>query len=418
MVIGASGIAVANDLGNVKVLEPAEGAVLAGEVTVRVEVTPAPDGSQTSALHAGFGGRPWCRLERQSPSENVWIGQLDTTMVPNGSQPLTIVTDRRRTDVTMQVALDNPLTVFFADLHSHTNYSDGSWIPAEAHAHARDVVKLDVFALADHLELLDEVKWRDMRETAWDANEDGTFVAIPALEWTKAQGHTCIYDPGAMHWPEETAAFYEAVANAGVVVKFNHPGRGDKVFDGLAYSEAGDKAVQLMEVRKPKEEKAFIRALKNGWHIAPEGSDDTHEPNWGECDTWTGILSPGLSKRNIMDALKNRRCYSTNDRNCLLSFTVNGAAMGAVVAEPAKRVELTVTVTDPDKGDDIARIDLFEDGRIVLTDKPNATSREWASKRSPEAGEHYYFARVTQADGNMIWSAPVWVTVAAEQPEE
>jgi hypothetical protein len=27
-------------------------------------------------------------------------------------------------------------------------------------------------------------------------------------------------------------------------------------------------------------------------------------------------------------------------------------------------------------------------------------------------GKHYYFVKVTQADGNLLWSAPVWVTVA------
>ena len=203
-----------------------------------------------------------------------------------------------------------------------------------------------------------------------------------------------------------------------MVVKFNHPGTGDKAFDGLAYSDAGDRAVQLMEVRGPEEEEAFIRALNNGWHIAPDGSDDTHEANWGNCGTWTGIVAPGLCKRNIMDALRNRRCYSTHDRNGLVYFAANGAVMGSVVVEPAERVELTVTVKDPDEGDAIAKIDLFEDGKIVLTDEPNATSREWAPARSPESGKHYYFVRITQADGNMIWSAPVWVTVAAEQAEE
>jgi hypothetical protein len=29
---------------------------------------------------------------------------------------------------------------------------------------------------------------------------------------------------------------------------------------------------------------------------------------------------------------------------------------------------------------------------------------------SPEPGEHYYYARLTQDDGTMLWSAPVWVT--------
>ena len=27
-------------------------------------------------------------------------------------------------------------------------------------------------------------------------------------------------------------------------------------------------------------------------------------------------------------------------------------------------------------------------------------------------GKHYYFAKVTQVDGNLLWSAPIWLTVA------
>ena len=29
-----------------------------------------------------------------------------------------------------------------------------------------------------------------------------------------------------------------------------------------------------------------------------------------------------------------------------------------------------------------------------------------------QPGKHYCFVKVTQADGNTLWSAPVWVTVA------
>jgi hypothetical protein len=31
----------------------------------------------------------------------------------------------------------------------------------------------------------------------------------------------------------------------------------------------------------------------------------------------------------------------------------------------------------------------------------------------PTPGEHFYYARVTQEDGNMLWSAPIWVSQAA-----
>jgi hypothetical protein len=31
----------------------------------------------------------------------------------------------------------------------------------------------------------------------------------------------------------------------------------------------------------------------------------------------------------------------------------------------------------------------------------------------PTPGPHFYYAKVTQSDGNVLWSAPVWVTQLA-----
>lgn len=103
--------------------------------------------------------------------------------------------------------------------------------------------------------------------------------------------------------------------------------------------------------------------------------------------------------------------YSTRDRNCRLSLTVNGAAMGSIVPEPAKTMEIEVAVDDPDAQDATAKIELVEDGEVVETDEPNAAQRTWKVTRTPEPGKHYYFVKVTQADGNLLWSAPVWVVV-------
>ena len=35
-----------------------------------------------------------------------------------------------------------------------------------------------------------------------------------------------------------------------------------------------------------------------------------------------------------------------------------------------------------------------------------------SSDPKPAAGTHYYYVRVTQQDGQMAWSSPMWVTVA------
>jgi hypothetical protein len=296
-------------------------------------------------------------------------------------------------------------------LHSHTCYSDGTLVPSVAHDYAQNVAKLDVFCLTDHLEKVDDVEWLDTREVAWNANVEGEFVVIPGLEWTKKWGHINIFDPKTRHWPNDPTKLYKAAADAGVVTKFNHPGDGTKSHSGLAYSEIGDQTVQMMEVRNPDEEKAFIRALNAGWHIAPDGSDDTHSPNWGNCGRWTGILAPGLSKRNILDALAKRHVYSTLDRNCQLKFEVNGATMGDIVSDPVKKVKVSAIVEDGDVGDATAKIELFEDGEVVQTHEPNAAECGWEPACASEPGNHYYFVKVTQADGNMLWSAPIWVTV-------
>ncbi|MBN1854451.1 MAG: hypothetical protein JW829_17095 [Pirellulales bacterium] len=223
-----------------------------------------------------------------------------------------------------------------------------------------------------------------------------------------------ILDPKTHRWPSDPAEFYKACVDAKVIAKFNHPGDGTKYHGGLEYSEVGDKAVQLMEVRTPDEEKAFIRAFNNGWHIAPDGSDDTHSPNWGTTRAWTGILAPGLSKQNILDALSKRHCYSTLDRNCVLGFQVNGTQMGDIIKEPINKVSVLVVVDEADKIDKTSKIELFEDGIFIQSDESNSEKRRWETTYTPEPGKHYYFVKVTQADENMLWSAPIWVTVAEQ----
>ena len=389
-----------------EILQPKEGQTLSGKINIQVKL-PA---RLTGPVYTGLGGPPWIKLE-QIEDSNEWKGQLNSRMVPNGGQKLIVKTINKRSDVALSVKVENPLRIYFADLHSHTGFSDGTFLPFVAHDYARRISKLDIFVLTDHLEYVDDTEWLDMREAAWDACEDGKFVAIPGLEWTKKIGHMNIYDPKTRRWPIDLAKFYKAAAEAGVTCKLNHPGTGEKVFNGMAYSEIGDRAVQLMEVRREEEETAYIRALKLGWHIAPDGSDDTHNPSWGSRFAWSGVLMPGLSKRNLLDALKNRRCYSTLDRNCSLRFKVNDATMGDIISEPVRNVNVIVAANDPDEGDLITKIEIFEDGIVVQTDEPKSTNRRWRTMFKPNPGGHFYFVKITQNDENMLWSAPVWVKV-------
>jgi hypothetical protein len=400
----------------VEILDPAANSTIGENPLVSVKITPPQGGKLPSDVYVGLDGPPWTKLKLRRAKENHFASRIDTRQVPNGAQNLIVVTSDRRAKASIPVTVKNEVSVFFGDLHSHCGYSDGTLLPFIAHEYARFEAKLDVFCLTDHLEYVNDVEWLDKREVAWKANENGEFVAFPGLEWTKEWGHLNIYDPKTRHWPEDPAQFYQAAADAGVVVKFNHPGDGSKTHDGLAYSEVGDRAVQLMEVRTEQEEQALVRALNNGWHIAPEGSDDTHSANWGNVRSWTGILAPALTQRNILDALARRHVYSTLDRNYQLHFTVNDAIMGDIIEDPVQQIEVFVRIGDPDPGDTTATVELLEDGQVVVTNSSGL--QNWRTTLWPRPGKHYYFVRITQVDGDKVWSAPIWVTVepSAEEP--
>ncbi len=396
----------------IEILQPATGATLEGVVEVRARVT--PDTESASALYAGFNAAPWYPMSRVEKT-NEWTCRINTSLSANGPATLQVfgrTSTVKKLSQSVKVDLQNGYSAYIGDFHGHTYYSDGTLLPADAHKYARETAKLDFFVLMDHLESMDEAEWADYRQQAWKANEDGKFACFPGLEWTKGLGHACLYDPPTRVWPKDKDGFFQAVVDAGIFCKINHPGDGKRVFDGLAYSEVGDKAVELMEVRNANEEAAYIRALQLGWHLSADGSSDTHSPNWGNTNTWTGVIAPGKSQRNLWDALKSRHTYSTHDRNCKLFFWINGTQMGDIIEQPALQVRAEVLVSDPDEQDTIAKIELYEDGTVVQTAEPKATEYRWQTLADPKPGNHFYFVRVTQTDGQMMWSAPVWVTTA------
>ena len=63
---------------------------------------------------------------------------------------------------------------------------------------------------------------------------------------------------------------------------------------------------------------------------------------------------------------------------------------------------------------DVARVDVIRDNRIVFVRAPKDPTRR-VTFRFEDApvppGVHYYYARVIQADHNIAWISPIWVTV-------
>jgi PKD repeat protein len=317
--------------------------------------------------------------------------------------------------------------VYYGNLHSHTDYSDGTGTPAEAYAYARDIANLDFLAVTDHGEYLTNSEWNDIVTQAEAYTEDGVFVAIHGFEWSHPKGHACVWNS-----TERTSAigtntiakFYEWLKlRPEALAGFNHPAEPENSFNGLAYNDELTDAricgIEVMNYHAGTYEQHFpyyIRALDNGWRIGPCANQDNHEEDWGtKNEIRTAVLAPALTKHHILTALKEQRMYSTSDKNLELYFYGNGAPMGSTIG--SGNINFELILYDPDDGEEFTAAKLYTDGGVVIETLPllsNNCTTEFTVYNV--VGVHYYFIEVYQQDGDIAVSAPFWTSDLLRPP--
>ncbi len=166
-------------------------------------------------------------------------------------------------------------------------------------------------------------------------------------------------------------------------------------------------------------ESVYLRALSKGYRLGPTCDHDNHYTNFGRTNqTRTVLLAPLLTRTDLTDAYRSRRFYASDDWNTQVYFNLNGFPMGSENITTANSA-ISVTVFDPDAAtspltDATTRIEVFfgtpgsNTNATVLTSVVNSDVLSFTHPTS--AGNNfYYFLRITQADGDRIWTAPIWV---------
>lgn len=352
---------------------------------------------------------------------------------------------------------------YFGQLHSHTQYSDGAGSLESALAYIKalpDSANVDFVAFTDHSNYFDksgaanpEGALYDMSQATeysqetWKAYKDavaafntenaGSMVAIAGFEmtWSGGPGHINTFNtPGIVSRNNTTLnnktkdaglqAYYKLLSQTeGVdsISQFNHPGTTFGNFIDFGYWDAVvDTRMYMVEVGNGEGQigaggyypsyEQYIMALDKGWHVAPTNNQDNHKGRWGNAnDARDVILTDDFSESGIYAALRARRMYATEDKNLELDYTVNGNMMGSIIDVPEK-LNFEISFNDPDRTDSIAKVELVvNSGKVAYTwDSAAALAKGSVSvELAPEYT--YYFVRVTEADGDLAVTAPVWV---------
>ena len=352
---------------------------------------------------------------------------------------------------------------YFGQLHSHTQYSDGAGSLESALAYVKalpDNANVDFVAFTDHSNYFDksgaanpegalydmtkateysQQTWKSYKDAvaAFNADNAGSMVAIAGFEmtWSGGPGHINTFNtPGIVSRNNTTLnnktkdaglqAYYKLLSQTeGVdsISQFNHPGTTFGNFIDFGYWDAVvDTRMYMVEVGNGEGQigaggyypsyEQYIMALDKGWHVAPTNNQDNHKGKWGNAnDARDVILTDDFSESGIYAALRARRMYATEDKNLELDYTVNGNMMGSIIDVPEK-LNFEISFNDPDRTDSIAKVELVvNSGKVAYTwdSAADLTKGSVSVELAPEYT--YYFVRVTEGDGDLAVTAPVWV---------
>ena len=353
--------------------------------------------------------------------------------------------------------------LYFGQLHSHTTYSDGSGTLDAALDYVANLpedANVDFVAFTDHSNYFDKSGaanpegalydmslasessqnlWNAYKQAAADFNaSQSDVIALAGFEmtWSGGPGHINTFNtPGIVSRNNTTLnnktsdagmkAYYALLSQpegADSLSQFNHPGSTFGTFsdfsywDALIYSrifmvEVGNGEGQIGAGGYYPSYEYYTMALDKGWHVAPTNNQDNHKGKWGNAnDARDVILTDDFSEQGLYDAIRALRMYATEDKNLELTYTVNDLPLGSSLTEVPDKLDIRVQVSDPDAADAISKVEVIvNSGKVAYT---------WDNAAALAAGDlsctldpdySYYYIRVTEADGDLAVTAPVWV---------
>ena len=322
--------------------------------------------------------------------------------------------------INLYVSAQTNYSCFYGNLHSHTDYSGGVGVPLQAFAYAKNIAQIDFLAVTDHLENIyySSYEWDSTKISANLSTVNGVFVGMAGFEWTSpSSNHVNVFNTTGMTSPlnvNNWDAFLTDLQNQpNAIAQFNHPGLlGTNNWNSFAYKTASiDSIFRLIEVKKYSDDPFYQMALNEGWHVSATNNQDNHEWNWGNLDDKrTGIWTTNLNNSDIIEAIKARRTFSTEDKNATIWMEFNGHPMGLFAATGTSS-SIRIKLND-ENGETWDKIDVVGSNNTLVYTHSFSYSAVDTTIYVNTTGLNWVFIRAKQTDGDYLWSAPVFLSLS------
>ena len=339
--------------------------------------------------------------------------------------------------------------IYRGDTHRHTEYSgDGNNDGAQndTYRYAMDVAELDYLGMSEHHNSggpnIEYINWL-LQQRVDVFHVPGRFVPLFGYERGERypNGHRNIFfakrgNPTFPSQPNEQQTSSGAVGLFDYVRKYdgisiphtpatgmgtdwrdNQPDveplveiyQGDRVsaeYEGAPKAATADDVTNQAGGFRPK---GYVwNAWAKGYKIGVQASSDhlsTHI-------SYSCTIAEEFTREGLLDAMRKRHNYAATD-NIVLDYRLRADGreylQGDIVPGTPARVDLKVKIlgTAP-----VQQVDVIRGRDFVYTSQHHADEVEFTfTDQEVPSGEQYYYVRVQQADGQMAWSSPIWLTL-------
>ncbi len=348
-------------------------------------------------------------------------------------------------------------TTYFGNLHSHSDYSDGDMdnvcngagSPDCCYTIGNTASFFDFMGISDHNHnegpiMTPALYASGLSEASTFTSANPGFAALYGMEWgtISTGGHVGIYGVNQLlgwnsgNYNVFTAkGDYNGVFNiinntSGAFATLCHPNNTDYGnLLGSAYNAGYDNAIVGVALKNGPYNSTnatysdpatstnltyWNSLLGKGYHLGPTMDLDNHNSNTmgKSSQARTAVLAPSLSVGNVMQAMLNMRFYATEDYNLSVSYNINGMfPLGSIVTQTVNPT-INVSATDGNS-ESITQIRIYygvPGSNAAPTILTTVAASSLTYTHTFASGTYYYYAEITQADGQKAWTSPIWYT--------
>lgn len=346
-------------------------------------------------------------------------------------------------------------THYYGNIHAHTSYSDGNkdsatslmTTPYQAFVYAKASQHIDFYGISEHNHYtsvqMTPANYHKGRADAQAATTNGVFVALYGMEFGVISngGHVLIYGYDSLiSWipnnydvfvaQNDYANLWKKISKkAGAFAYLAHPQASDYSNFFTTYTPLADSCVVGGALRSGPAFSTnttytdnststyatrYHAALAQGYHLGAGLDHDTHNSVFGRSQAGRlVIMATELTQPALLEAMRKMRFYASDDWNTKVEYTINSQPMGSII-EQAANPTLSATITDTDAGDNVAKIEVYSgvpgSGITPTIVKTVTTATLNYTPVVANNSTTYYYLRITQTDGNVIWTSPIWYT--------